>query len=549
MRGRSRSRSPASTRRAQMLNHNDSGPSSLDASFSFRRSVSPSKVRFAATPSTLSPKKITINEPIMNSMLTVTSTVDEIIPEITPAPIQATATVPPNSNADAAGKFENISDNGSEISDEGYRSLGLIQNGGGAHNGHIGHGGAVDKRTSIHSQLSTDDADYSGEWGFVVVFRGFGVDNLTRFSISVRLESESSAVASSSDGGTPTQMCSSKSMDLMMDPIEEKITAQQQPDNHESEGDFAKAGIHMTDDRISVDIASTTGLRRTEFSSVFDDKKRHSRIPRSPLPVARSRRNSTENLTITETRAESPATCLSARRSPQYSSVRKSIPKPVASAIGTNAGGKNTWNGRDSNPTMGAGAATGLANGRKQRPVLSRDTFQSPSSGFSRNSPVRSSYQGSAAQYDSNGRRIQSRAKQASSVQTSPSKQSLNNATSPLAQQLLDAAVNAKNEAQILEKMKELLREYSAKDGAKSCGSGGSHRQSPALAPETAMEDFEDFTTAWVNSNGLDRSSNASTPSSSSTLQKKGSTYSLNDSGVPRRVSKIPSLRQNTELY
>lgn len=365
----------------------------------------------------------------------------------------------------------------------------------------------------------------------------------------MRLESESSAVASSSDGGTPTQMCSSKSMDLMMDPIEEKITAQPLPDNHGLEsGDFAKAGIHMNEDRISVDIASTTGLRRTEFSSLFDDKKRHSKIPRSPLPVARSRRNSTENLTITETRAESPATCLSARRSPQYSSVRKSIPKPVASATGTSTGGKNTWNGRDSNPTMGAGTASGLANGRKQRPVLSRDTFQSPNSAFSRNSPVRSSYQGSAAQYDSNGRRIQNRPKQASSVQTSPSKQSLNNATSPLAQQLLDAAVNAKNEAQILEKMKELLREYSAKDGAKSCGSGGSHRQSPALAPETAMEDFEDFTTAWVNSNGLDRSSNASTPTSS-TLQKKGSTYSLNDSGAPRRVSKIPSLRQNTELY
>lgn len=176
MRGRSRSRSPASTRRAQMMNHNDSGPSSLDASFSFRRSVSPSKVRFAATPSTLSPKKITINEPTMNSMLTVTSMVDEIIPEITPAPIQATATAPPNnsSNADAAGKFENISDNGSEISDEGYRSLGLIQNGGGAQNG---HGGAVDKRTSIHSQLSTDDADYSGEYGFVMVFRGMVVVN------------------------------------------------------------------------------------------------------------------------------------------------------------------------------------------------------------------------------------------------------------------------------------------------------------------------------------------------------------------------------------
>lgn len=167
MRGRSRSRSPTSTRRAQLLmNHNESGPSSLDASFSFRRSVSPSKVRFTTPPvssTSQSPKKMVINEPTMNSMLTVTSTVDEIIPEISPAPIQATATAPQNGNTDAAGKFENISDNGSEISDEGYRSLGLIQNNG--NGGQMGaNGGSVDKRTSIHSQLSTDDADYSGEY-------------------------------------------------------------------------------------------------------------------------------------------------------------------------------------------------------------------------------------------------------------------------------------------------------------------------------------------------------------------------------------------------
>lgn len=96
----------------------------------------------------------------MNSLLTVTSTVDEIIPEMVPVPIQATpASVPQNCNADAAGKFENISDNGSEISDEGYRSLGLIQNGG----VHGGLGGVGDKRTSIHSQLSTEDADFSGK--------------------------------------------------------------------------------------------------------------------------------------------------------------------------------------------------------------------------------------------------------------------------------------------------------------------------------------------------------------------------------------------------
>lgn len=166
MRGRSRSRSPTSMRRAQLtqMSHgnNDSGPSSLDASFSFRRSMSPSKAP-RPTSGASSPKKITINEPTMNSMLTMTSTVDEIIPEVVPTPMQATTTAP-QAAADSAGKFENISDNGSEISDEGYRSLGLIQNSQGA-NGHLGNGQSMDKRTSIHSQLSTDDADFSGELG------------------------------------------------------------------------------------------------------------------------------------------------------------------------------------------------------------------------------------------------------------------------------------------------------------------------------------------------------------------------------------------------
>lgn len=57
------------------------------------------------------------------------------------------------------GKFENISDNGSEISDEGYRSLGLIQQ---ANNNQS-------KRASLHSQTSiedvkTDDAKSNGEY-------------------------------------------------------------------------------------------------------------------------------------------------------------------------------------------------------------------------------------------------------------------------------------------------------------------------------------------------------------------------------------------------
>lgn len=53
-------------------------------------------------------------------------------------------------NNDGANKYENISDNGSEISDEGYRSLGLIQ----SNNA---------KRISLHSQVSNEDAETNGK--------------------------------------------------------------------------------------------------------------------------------------------------------------------------------------------------------------------------------------------------------------------------------------------------------------------------------------------------------------------------------------------------
>lgn len=49
-----------------------------------------------------------------------------------------------------ANKYENISDNGSEISDEGYRSLGLIQ--------------TNNKRISLHSQVSNEETETNGKW-------------------------------------------------------------------------------------------------------------------------------------------------------------------------------------------------------------------------------------------------------------------------------------------------------------------------------------------------------------------------------------------------
>jgi hypothetical protein len=60
-----------------------------------------------------------------------------------------------NGSSESANKYdENVSDNGSEISDEGYRSLGLIQSNN-------------PKRISLHSQASNEDADTNGKIMFV----------------------------------------------------------------------------------------------------------------------------------------------------------------------------------------------------------------------------------------------------------------------------------------------------------------------------------------------------------------------------------------------
>lgn len=390
-----------------------------------------------------------------------------------------------------------------------------------------------DSHTGLVSQLSTQSTSTSSS--------GAGCDGIDGAGAGAGAE-------------TPTQV-STKTLDEMMEttatptttPTPPQITADinngnQSPNN----SNFEKAGIHMIGDHISVDIASATGLRKTDFSTLYDERKRigaanssisvTSKIPRSPLPAIRSRRNSVENLTITETRAESPATTLSTvRKSPQYSSVRRSIQKPgtvvASTTTAASNAGKNTWNGRD--------AAQSSAT--KKRPALTRDTF-------SRNSPSRASYQGGAgSQYDSNGRRINGNASnsnsngssssakpKAASVNTSPSKQTT--MSSPLAMQLLEAAESAKNDTQIIEKMKELLREYNTRESG------------PAIA------EYEDFTTAWVNNNCLGDRTESPLKKKSSTASSTTTTESSNHSGqttARRSMSKIPApvTRQKSELY
>lgn len=70
--------------------------------------------------------------------------------EISTQATEAKAELP----TESVNKYENVSDNGSEISDEGYRSLGLIQNG----------SAKGDKRASMLSQASNEDAENSGKY-------------------------------------------------------------------------------------------------------------------------------------------------------------------------------------------------------------------------------------------------------------------------------------------------------------------------------------------------------------------------------------------------
>lgn len=66
----------------------------------------------------------------------------------TPKPLDENVNVTVSAAAPPDAKFENISDNGSEISDEGYRSLGLIQQAG---NGQT-------KRATLQKQCSSEDS-------------------------------------------------------------------------------------------------------------------------------------------------------------------------------------------------------------------------------------------------------------------------------------------------------------------------------------------------------------------------------------------------------
>lgn len=293
-----------------------------------------------------------------------------------------------------------------------------------------------------------------------------------------------------------------------------------QLDSNETEIDgnnkFEQLGVFITDDEITVDIANNTGLRPTAFSTRFFSEgpsslpvgglkpsSAQTKLPRSPTP---SRRRSVDNVSIGSVQDLNSRTGLPVfnRKKPVYRSVRQPQP-PVEET--------------------------------RRTPVREVTKTNRPS--LERNSKCRSSQ----VLYDSNGRRVRGSA----SLTTSPVK-SMSHQTSPLAQQLLQAASHSKNDAQILERMKVLLTKY-----GKPTSFGATTNRKPV---------FEDFTTAWVHNNGnLERSSSCSPPHKIIQSKRSSAASSVESNQLngdvlvaSRRekcgLSRIPGpVRQNTNLY
>lgn len=261
----------------------------------------------------------------------------------------------------------------------------------------------------------------------------------------------------------------------------------------------AKSVVKFSESLIAVDVSDSTGLRKTGFSDQIyteaSGRKMASKIPRSPTTI---RRKSVENLSTTETGLPL------IRGIPQYKSLRKV--KEVTK--------DNTWSGRMA----------------KKRPNLSNETYISQSKpnspSPSRRSPAIRS--GSTMQYDQNGRRIKPISV---SANTSPIKTKV---TSPLAQQFLEVAGQAKNDEQFLEKMKILLAQYTKNE---------------------PNYDDEDFTTAWVKSNGtVEHSKTKNSKPTAKASSISGKSEQENAKEIPTRtssrLSRIPApVRANTGLY
>lgn len=342
------------------------------------------------------------------------------------------------------------------------------------------------------------------------------------------------------------------SSDSQISPVEDTgTTTSTEPltdliDNHDGGKMAEQPFVYITDDDIKIDISTTTGLRKTGFSANLYGKDPKSagvannsgvkpintKIAQSPIL---RRRNSFDN---SNARMVDDRVIISSggspmfAKSPVYRSIRnKTVTTPIKKCNSSTTNEvNNTWNGRCS----------------KKRVSLQADTFHKPSTANTNTnasngnliSPIlnrkSSNRTSTKSLYDKNGRRIKS-------TNTSPNKTTC---TSPLSQQILIEPATTKNDSQMLEKMKELFSKYTKKSGDR---------------------EFDDFTTAWVNSNGtLDRTADnynhlptlqLSSLSQTKVLSKRSSTISSieplqsreNTSStivIPRRdrgLSKIPA--------
>uniref|UniRef100_A0A182T7G8 GAR domain-containing protein n=1 Tax=Anopheles maculatus TaxID=74869 RepID=A0A182T7G8_9DIPT len=547
-RARSRSRSPSAPRRLPTENADKLQPPGSPLKTS-RRSVSPSPRRIQEN--SVANKRKTTGTAGNGGIVHFECDKEPVVPVVAPV-VTGTTALP---SEDDKNRYESVSDNGSEISDEGYRSLGLVQGGHTAGTTVAGAGGL--RKGFGNSQHSSEDADTNAH-----------LDTTTSDSQTSPTEEESSTKTNDGEDLTPISdelaVANGSSPD-----VRHYVTQHDSlidcPDGAIStgpaSGSFESYGVYVNDDEITVDIANATGLRKTGFSDRIMDRASvapsaaagaggvGTRIPRSPVgPRRKESAESTASGTVTDELA-----VVSNQTGLRKTSIAKSVPrKPTALAGSTvnthtpdagSAKETNTWSGRSN----------------KKRPSLTSQTFSATGKGtsapapapFTRNSPVRASL---AAERTMTGRNRTPKASGSActSTNTSPSKSSTD-AVALLLQQIKDTLDSGTNDTQIVERVRRLVSQTSVPD-----------------------ELVNDFTTAWVHSNGnLDRSKvilaagsgTGSSPSKpQSTLSKRASTLSnASDSTQsncrdlasvvsPRRLdkglSKIPApVRSNTGLY
>lgn len=275
-------------------------------------------------------------------------------------------------------------------------------------------------------------------------------------------------------------------------------------------------------ERVDTHVSLNTGLRKTDFSDTFYggrkpssiDEKSNRGSPDRVVIVTESNDSPSKSLRATREASQSPTKTIRSRQASRipHSPVRnrtpsrgntpspkhnanpvQTSPKPTPKLPPT---ARNTWSGRTA-PTQAK---------VKSRPTLGADTFENPNKSpkmraktpqtdaFKRNSPLRAS---------------------SATLRSPPSQKPL----SPLLEQILRSTETAKDDASVLEKMKEIIRTYSKGDDSLSRTS-------------SKDSDYADFTSAWVMSDGkLERSTSTRQLAAPRKDQRNGS------SRIPAPVS------------